>query len=110
LATGQNLLSSWTKDEPPEVQGTSPIAGDVSRDVAEARGFWLHEFWIQYILVLRCERSRPQTTEAEARRAVDYSYKTLVLEDYCAALSEEVDVNALKTTHMNSESLRTATT
>jgi nicotinamidase-related amidase len=39
--------------------------------------------------------------EAAARTAVDLSYKTFVLEDCCAAFSEEVHVNALKSIHMN---------
>lgn len=39
--------------------------------------------------------------EAAARTAVDLSYKTFVLEDCCAAFSEEAHVNALKSIHMN---------
>jgi nicotinamidase-related amidase len=39
--------------------------------------------------------------EAAARTAVDLSYKAFVLEDCCAAFSEEVHVNALKSIHMN---------
>lgn len=39
--------------------------------------------------------------EAAARSAVDYSYKTFVVEDCCAAFSEEAHVNALKQIHMN---------
>jgi len=39
--------------------------------------------------------------EAAVRTAIDYSYKTFVLEDCCAAMSEEAHVNALKSMHMN---------
>jgi ureidoacrylate peracid hydrolase len=39
--------------------------------------------------------------EAAARTAVDYSYKTFVLEDCCAAFSEEAHINALKSIHRN---------
>ena len=39
--------------------------------------------------------------EAAVRTAVDYSYKTFVLEDCCAAFSEEAHVNALKAIHLN---------
>jgi ureidoacrylate peracid hydrolase len=39
--------------------------------------------------------------EAAVRTAIDYSYKTFVLEDCCAAFSEEAHVNALKSMHMN---------
>jgi ureidoacrylate peracid hydrolase len=39
--------------------------------------------------------------EAAVRTAIDYSYKTFVLEDCCAAFSEEAHVNALKSIHMN---------
>lgn len=39
--------------------------------------------------------------EAAARTAADYSYKTIVLEDCCAAFSEEAHKNALKNIHLN---------
>jgi len=39
--------------------------------------------------------------EAAARTAADYSYKTFVMADCCAAFSEEAHVNALKNIHMN---------
>ena len=39
--------------------------------------------------------------EAAARTAIDLSYKTFVLEDCCAAFSEEAHINALKSMHMN---------
>jgi nicotinamidase-related amidase len=39
--------------------------------------------------------------EAAARTAVDYSYKVFLLEDCCAAFSEEVHVSALKNIHLN---------
>ena len=39
--------------------------------------------------------------EAAARTAADYSYKTFVLEDCCAAFSEEAHANALKNIHLN---------
>lgn len=39
--------------------------------------------------------------EAAARSAVDLSYKAVVLEDCCAAFSEEVHLNALKNIHLN---------
>jgi nicotinamidase-related amidase len=39
--------------------------------------------------------------EAAARAAIDLSYKTVVLEDCCAAFSEEAHLNALKRIHLN---------
>ena len=39
--------------------------------------------------------------EAAVRTAVDYSYKAFVLEDCCAAFSEEAHLNALKAIHLN---------
>ncbi|HXN21469.1 MAG TPA: isochorismatase family cysteine hydrolase [Candidatus Dormibacteraeota bacterium] len=39
--------------------------------------------------------------EAAVRTAVDLSYKAFVLEDCCAAFSEEAHVSALRTMHMN---------
>lgn len=39
--------------------------------------------------------------EAAARTAVDYSYRTIVLEDCCAAFSNEEHENALKNIHLN---------
>jgi len=39
--------------------------------------------------------------EAAARTAVDYSYKVFLMEDCCAAFSEEAHVNSLKNIHLN---------
>lgn len=39
--------------------------------------------------------------EAAARTAVDYSYKVFLMEDCCAAFSEEAHMNALKNIHLN---------
>jgi len=39
--------------------------------------------------------------EAAVRTAVDYSYKVFVLEDCCAAFSEEAHLSSLKNTHLN---------